>query len=122
MIKTVLVTGGLGYIGGRLASALHQSGYVVSIGTRSLGLPRLDWLADIRMKHFDWDSDASLKQACHEVDCVIHLAAMNEVDCASDPLGAMKINGLGTLRPLDVAVTAGVKRFIYLNCFSSRFL
>ncbi|HWR73336.1 MAG TPA: SDR family oxidoreductase, partial [Nitrospirota bacterium] len=57
----------------------------------------------------------SLDIACREVETVIHLAAMNEIDSAANPEQALLINGLGTLKLLQAAERAGVKRFIYFS-------
>lgn len=115
MINSVLLTGALGYIGGRLAQALVAGGYSLTCGTRRYGMQSPKWLRDAQMTHLDWDSLESLSKACSGMDCVIHLAAMNEIDSIEDPLGALKINGLASLRLLEAAKLAGVKRFIYFS-------
>lgn len=115
MNNRVLLTGGLGYIGGRLALALNEAGYVVHCGTRRSGLSAPVWFPDLRMVHLDWESIESLTQVCQGVDCVIHLASMNEVESARDPVGALEMNGLASLRLLEAAKAAGVQRFIYFS-------
>jgi UDP-glucose 4-epimerase len=115
MKSTVLLTGGLGYVGGRLALALHEAGHIVRCGTRRKPISAPAWLPDLQMVHLEWESIDQLTPACRGVDSVVHLAAMNEVDSARDPVGALQMNGLGSLRLLEAAKQVGVRRFIYFS-------
>ena len=115
MNHSVLLTGGLGYLGGRLACALVAAGHQVCCGTRRPGAVAPDWLPGVPMVTLDWASTEALTEACRGVDCIIHLAAMNEVESARDPVGALEMNGLASLRLLEAAKVAGVRRFIYFS-------
>lgn len=115
MSHAVLLTGGLGYLGGRLTCALVAAGHQVRCGTRRRGVEAPDWLPEMPMVTLDWVSTEALTEACRGVDCIIHLAAMNEVESARDPVGALEMNGLASLRLLEAAKTAGVRRFIYFS-------
>lgn len=115
MTAKVLLTGGLGYVGGRLALAMKDAGHFVHCGTRRSGISEPDWFPDMRMVHLDWESVSSLSQACQGVDCVVHLAAMNEIESARDEVGALQMNGLASLRLLEAARAVGVARFIYFS-------
>ena len=50
-----------------------------------------------------------------EIDVVIHLAAVNEIDCVKYPSEAVKINIDQTRMILENAISKGVKRFIYFS-------
>ena len=115
MKLSILLTGGLGYVGGRLASALVTAGHQVHCGTRSSSKTAPEWLPQMQMTHLDWDSDVSLAQACQGIDCVIHLAAMNEIESAKNPLASLQMNGVASLRLIEAAKAAGVRRFIYFS-------
>jgi UDP-glucose 4-epimerase len=115
MKTSVLLTGGLGYVGGRLALSLREAQHAVRCGTRNSALGAPAWFAEMQMAHLDWKSIESLVQACKGVDCVIHLAAMNEVESLRDPVGALQMNGLSSLQLLEAAKLAGVRRFIYFS-------
>ncbi len=115
MKSKVLLTGGLGYVGGRLALGLHEAEYVVRCGTRRSGLSAPAWFPDMQLAHLDWESIESLSKACQGVDSVVHLSAMNEIESARDPIGALQMNGLASLRLLEAAKMAGVRRFIYFS-------
>lgn len=115
MSYSVLLTGGLGYLGGRLACALVAVGHQVRCGTRRPGAAAPDWLPGMSMVMLDWASTEALTEACRGVDCIIHLAAMNEVESTRDPVGALEMNGLASLRLLEAAKAAGVRRFVYFS-------
>lgn len=115
MSHRVLLTGGLGYLGGRLASALVAAGHQVRCGTRRPGAAAPDWLPGIPMVMLDWASTEALTEACRGIDCIVHLAAMNEVESAKDPVGALEMNGVASLRLLEAAKAAGVQRFVYFS-------
>jgi len=115
MKRRVLITGGIGYVGGRVAQHLaKREDLQVLLGTR-VQTPPPEWLPSAITVQTDWFSDASLKQACAGVDSVLHLAAMNETDCAANPVDALLANGVATARLLQIAVDEGVGRFVYLS-------
>jgi len=112
----ILVTGGLGYVGGRVCEYLSQNtDLFVSIGTRRHDAVRPDWLQNGEIVQMDMMSKETLKHACSGANYVVHLAAMNEIDCARYPEGALAVNGQGTLRLLAAAKDAGMERFIYFS-------
>lgn len=115
MSHKVLLTGGLGYLGGRIACALVAAGHQVRCGTRRTGAAAPSWLPEMLMVTLDWGSTESLTEACRGIDCIIHLAAMNEVESAKDPVGALEMNGLSSLRLLEASKAAGVRRFVYFS-------
>lgn len=117
---SVLITGGLGYVGGRLASYLkEQTNEKIYLTTTKGGSSIPSWA-----KHFEvlpmnlLDADAvghCLKQA--KPDAVIHLAAMNQTQCQENPELAIDVNVKGTWRLLDAAAASGTKRFVYFSTF-----
>lgn len=113
-MKRVLITGGTGYIGGRVAAGLLEEGRDVVLGGRNAQAP-LPWLLEAKVLSMDWSSRASLVSACHEIDTVVHLAAMNDAECAKDPVAALEVNGVNTVRLVEAAKAAGVSRFIYFS-------
>lgn len=118
MKRRILITGGLGYLGGRIARHLarttSEQGDELLVGTRKRGLQRPEWLASGNLVHFDLLS-ADLSSVCREVDVIVHLAAVNEIESAASPVTALRVNAEGTLNLLIAAVKAGIKRFIYLS-------
>ena len=110
----VLITGGFGFIGGRLGQALYQSGHQVVLGSRTVINPP-DWLPYAEVVKTDWNDSCDLEKICSGVEVVIQAAGMNAQDCAADQIAALEVNGLGTARLLAAATRVGVKRFIYLS-------
>ncbi len=115
MTRRVLVTGGSGYVGGRVAQALAAlpDTHVVLGSRRAQEKPA--WLPTASVVVTPWDEPARLRQACSGVDTVLHLAAMNEIEAARDPVGALEANGVATARLIEAAKVAKVERFIYLS-------
>jgi UDP-glucose 4-epimerase len=115
MTRRILVTGGFGYLGGRLAQFLSsQEGYEILLGSRRQTLPP-SWLPQAKVVETRWDSPERLQGVCSEVDCIVHLAGMNAQDCAADPDAAMRVNVVATAHLVQAAIRQGVKRFIYMS-------
>jgi len=110
----VLITGGFGYIGGRLAGHLQNAGHQIILGSRS-SRNSPTWLPGAEVVQTDWNDTCALEQICTGVDVVIQAAGINAQDCATDPLAALEINGLATARMIAAASRSRVKRFIYLS-------
>jgi len=113
--RTVLVTGGAGYIGSHAAKALRQAGFEVviydnlSAGHRqaALGAPLIQG---------DIGDVAAVRQALRETGAtaVMHFAAWLSVpDSVRDPLGYYRNNVTGTLGTLEAMAAEGVKTFVF---------
>lgn len=113
----VLVTGGFGYLGSICAEKLHEKGYEIRILGRHVPDYLRNWSKKFDLFLGDVTNKKTLINSCKDVDAVIHFAALNEVLCKKDPVGAINVNGLGTLNMLDVAFNEGVERFIYISTF-----
>lgn len=110
----ILITGGLGLIGGRLGQYLQRAGHQIILGSRNAGDPP-DWLSQAEAVQTGWNDSCALEQICNKVDVVIQAAGMNAQDCTADPVVALEFNGLATAHLVAAASRAGVKRFIYLS-------
>jgi UDP-glucose 4-epimerase len=110
----ILITGGFGFVGGRVAQHLQQVGHQIVLGSRNASTPP-EWLSQAEVVQSDWNDGRALEQICNGVDVVIQAAGMNAQDCAADPIAALEFNGLATARLVTAASRAGVKRFIYLS-------
>lgn len=108
----VSITGGLGFIGSALGSALSDAGHDVRlVDIRDHGfVPGIDYL-----KGSVLDTD-DCRTTCEGMDVVVHCAATHEASAiAKNPLGSIELNVTGTLNLLRAAIATGVKRFIYLS-------
>jgi UDP-glucose 4-epimerase len=110
----ILIAGGFGFVGGRLGQHLQQTGHQVILGSRN-ARHAPHWLPSSGVVLMNWDDFSSLQEVCSGVDIVIHAAGMNALDCASNSLQALAVNGLATSRLINAASIAGVTRFIYLS-------
>ena len=110
----ILITGGFGFVGGRVAAHLAQAGHTIVLGSRrAIGSP--SWLPHAEVMQTDWDDEASLERSCKGVDLIVHAAGMNAQDCAADPVAALAFNGVATARLVSAATKAAVQSFIYLS-------
>lgn len=113
--KVVLVTGGFGYVGGRVAQELARQGWTVRLGTRHRAAPPT-WLPHAEVAgELDLLSDAACERACAGVQAVVHMAATNEIDSGARPLEAAEVNTTGAIRLLLAAERVRVPRFLYFS-------
>ena len=110
----ILIPGGFGFVGSRLATHLACAGHRVVLGTRK-ALPPPEWLPKAEVRQIDWDDTASIRRSCLGIDTVVHAGGMNAQDCTADPAAALAINGLATTRLVWSAVEENVNRFIYIS-------
>jgi UDP-glucose 4-epimerase len=115
----VLITGGLGYVGGRVADYLRQSQGHFNLRLLSRRPMRAwpEWAHAHEVIQGDVLEPPVLERAMAEVDVVLHLAALNEIDSARDPQRALLVNAGGTARVIEAAATAGARRLIYMSTF-----
>jgi UDP-glucose 4-epimerase len=112
-----LVTGGAGFIGSNLASALVARGDSVTVldnfstGKRENLEGMLDRITLVEGSIADL---AAVRKAVQGVDFVLHQAALASVQrSVDDPLTSNEVNVKGTLNVLVAARDAGVKRLVY---------
>lgn len=117
-----LVTGGAGFIGSNTVDELVRRGHdVVVLDDLSSG--RIENLARVKqdvefIQHSVTDLDR-VREACRDVDYVIHLAARPSVPrSVKDPLETNRINVNGTLNVLVAARDAKVKRVVFAGSSS----
>jgi len=110
--KRVMVTGGGGFVGGRLVKALRRLGAIVHAAGRR---PRPVHLAgDVRYSQVDLSKRSPCLEAMSGMDFVFHLAAAGDGFHANliDPAKLLTENLLLNTTVLDCARRAGVKRFL----------
>jgi len=111
-----LVTGGAGFIGSHLVNWLVQRGHKVRV-IDNLSSGKAERLAhlqpDVELIIADIRDTRRLAEASARVEVVFHLAAMvSVVQSLDEPLEAQDINATGTLRVLEIARQAGVRRVV----------
>ena len=110
----VLITGGFGYLGGRVAQFLSEKGYHVTLSSRN-ELCAPEWLQTANVVQLNWENEDKLKEVCNDFDVVLHAAAINANECAQNPVKALEFNGLATARLVKASREAGVSKFIYFS-------
>jgi len=121
--KSVLITGGTGSLGKALTKYLlnHTKVRRVAIFSRDelkQSNMRIELGDDGRLRWFlgDIRDIERLKRAFHDVDFVIHAAALKQVDTGEyNPMEFIKTNVLGSQNVIDAAIEAGVKRIVALS-------
>lgn len=118
-----LVTGGAGFIGSHIATALVDRGdEVVVLDNLSTGRKEnLEHLGDrVRLVEGDLRDRAAVKDAIAGVEVVFHQAALASVPrSVAAPLDTHEACVTGTLNVLDLARSAGVKRVVYAGSSSA---
>lgn len=116
MSKTILITGATGYLGGRIARDLAQlPGYELRLASRHPPAVRPGWLPRGDCVSLNVDDLSACEAACEGVAGVVHLAALNEIECAADPIAAALVNGVGTWRLVQAALHQKVPEFIFFS-------
>jgi UDP-glucose 4-epimerase len=121
--STVLVTGGLGYIGSYVVRGLVDRGWRVRVldnryrcdprtAAAVSGIAEVDVVeGDIRYAHV-------VETAMSGVEAVAHLAAVCINKSIADPAESLDVNLMGTQNVLDAAARAGVRRFVFASSAS----
>ncbi len=121
--KSILVTGGGGYVGSALVPDLLKHGYHVKVvDTFWYGMDVFDdgnHHPQLERIKLDIRESAKLKQALAGVDAVIHLACIsNDPSFELDPTLGKSINYDAFAGLLQGSIDQGVKRFIYASSSS----
>lgn len=111
---SVLITGGLGYVGGRVARHLAgRPNRVLRLTSRRPPPETPSWLGHGEV--VAWDTAQAAEPILDGIDTIVHFAAINEVESLRDPVRALDVNGRDTLRLLLAGQRAGVRRFVYFS-------
>jgi UDP-glucose 4-epimerase len=121
--STVLVTGGLGYIGAYVVEDLLERGWRVRVldnhyRSEPLTARRVRELPGVDVREGDVRYAHSVETAVEGVEAVIHLAAVCMNKSIADPTESFDVNLMGTQNVLDAASRAGVRRVVYASSAS----
>jgi UDP-N-acetylglucosamine 4,6-dehydratase len=121
--SSILITGGTGSLGKALVKELLKNPKIRRIAVFSRDeLKQHNFRTEIgdddRLRWFIGDVRdlARLKRALHNVDYVIHAAALKQVDTGEyNPMEFIKTNVLGSQNVIDASIESGVKRVVALS-------
>ena len=121
--STVLVTGGLGYIGSYVVTRLVDAGWKVRIAdNRYRSDPaveaRLAQLDGVEIHEVDVRYRGAVDRVMQGCEAVVHLAAVCLNKSISDPTESFDVNLMGTQHVVESAVAHGVRRVIYASSAS----
>ncbi|MCO5142000.1 MAG: NAD-dependent epimerase/dehydratase family protein [Oligoflexia bacterium] len=110
----VLITGGSGFLGGKLAKAIRNKGHKVRLLVRSA--EQQNKLADLADSFAigTLENQGSLQKACEGIDTIFHCAGM--ISYNPEKRSQMhQVNVVGTRNIAQAAHDLGVKRFIFTS-------
>jgi UDP-glucose 4-epimerase len=113
--KSILVTGGAGFIGSHIVDDLVAGGHRVTVFDNFSSGLRENLLVggDVEIVHGDVLDRDAVVAAARGKDAISHQAAQLEITkCMEDPIGDLRTNLIGTLNVLEAARQAGVERMI----------
>lgn len=115
----VLITGGCGYLGGRLSNYLKEalSDYNIILTSTRDKLP--SWTDQFEVEKLNLKDQDSITSCVEKVkpEIIIHLAAIPQSECQEDPDMAKLINVEATRYLVSAANTSDVQTFIYMSTF-----
>ena len=115
-MKNVLITGGLGYLGGRIAKYLSYNGYSVRIATRKTENNFPDNIpANISVMQLDYYSADQCNKAMEGVNTLIHLAGADANTYLDDPERMIHHHGELMERLVCAAKYNSLGKFIYFS-------
>ena len=122
-----VVTGGAGFIGSNLVDHLVEIGHEVIVLDNFASGKKANLShhkkKDVKIKRIDISKSKNLEKYFNGVDYVFHLAGLAEIiPSIKNPKKYFNVNVLGTLKVLDAAKKARVKKLIYAassSCYGS---
>lgn len=121
----VLITGGTGLIGSRMAERLLEDGDQVVLLDRAPDADRIEGLRSrhgerVQVVQGDVLSFANLGDAMRQgpVDAVVHLAYVLGAESNAQPQTATEVNVVGTVNVLETARLLGVQRVVMASSIS----
>ena len=122
-----VVTGGAGFIGSNLVDHLVKIGHKVTVLDNFVSGKKANLShhkkKDVKIKRIDISKGKNLEKYFNRVDYVFHLAGLAEIiPSIKNPKKYFNVNVLGTLKVLEAAKKARVKKLIYAassSCYGS---
>ena len=122
-----VVTGGAGFIGSNLVDHLVRVGHKVIVLDNFVSGKKSNLThhkkKDVKIKRIDISKEKNLEKYFNRVDYVFHLAGLAEIiPSIKNPKKYFNVNVLGTLKVLEAAKKAKVKKLIYAassSCYGS---
>ena len=115
MSATVLLVGGFGNLGGRIAAHLGSlEGHQIVLASRKKQSAP-SWAKSAQTIQLDITDSATFLNIPKSVNCIIQLAGTNDVDSVQNPELARTVTTEGTASLLNAAIHNGIERFVYFS-------
>jgi UDP-glucose 4-epimerase len=116
--KSIIVTGGAGFIGSELVRQLTAAEAPVVVIDNLINGKREN-LADVEgrvtLLEYDIRDVSAYAPILRDADIVYHLACLGVRHSVHSPLENHDVNATGTLRLLEASRSAGVSKFVYIS-------
>ena len=115
MSATVLLVGGFGNLGGRIAAHLYETADINLVLSSRFHRSAPKWASDARVIQLDLTDPQTFLNIPKHVDSIIQLAALNDIESLNNPDLAQLVTTDGTIMLLQEAVRRNMSRFIYFS-------
>ena len=110
----ILITGGFGLLGARLAEHLLFQRHQITLASRSEKQINKN-LSGAKFFKVNWRDVSCLHEMVQDQDIIIHAAGVNATNSVKDPIEAKLINAEATSQLARIAKNSGVSKFILLS-------
>ena len=111
----ILITGGSGYLGSKVAEYFLKIGKKVRIGSSQKNPILSESLANCEIVFIDLTNSVTLKNACKDIEYILHFASTDYEESIKYPANAKLFNEIGTLNLIEASKKFNIKKFIYLS-------
>ena len=115
IMKNILITGGSGYLGGRIAyyfSSMKNINVIISTRKKKYVFPGNE---KVKIFETNWDSNKSFNKLINGIDTIIHLISINSINSKINPKKSLTTTNKITSNILKFAVKNNVKKIIYFS-------
>ena len=116
-MKTVLVTGATGFIGGHLLPIVQQQGWEITAAIRN-NFSKPASISIKTVKVGEIDGQTNWQEALQNINTVVHLAARAHIiqeEISNPEVEFLRINTEGTANLVKQSIKAGVRYFIFIS-------